>query len=178
MNGDMALLCGLLFVYECDNVYHERYTLQHTGHTVEGAAIAMETLTVPGNLESLSTIAHYVLSAAEQARLDKKAAYRLRLAVDEIATNIIVHGYEGAGVEGSIEVTASMNDQALTITLKDTAYRFDPYGVVNPSDMNKSLEERQLGGLGVWLALNGVDRFVYEYTGQHNHNIFVVNRSQ
>ena len=57
----------------------------------------MESLTVSGTLDSLKTIAAYVLSAAENAGLEKKPAYKLRLAVDEIATNIIVHGYEEAG---------------------------------------------------------------------------------
>lgn len=136
----------------------------------------MDPFTVPGNLDSLSVIAQYVLKAAEQAGLDKKASYRLRLAVDEIATNIIVHGYEEAGVEGNIEVHATLDDMTLTITLDDTAQRFDPYGISEPEDINKPLEERQLGGLGVWLALNGVDRFVYEYNESRNRNIFVMNR--
>ncbi|MGA9380780.1 MAG: ATP-binding protein, partial [Phormidium sp.] len=54
----------------------------------------MEQLTVPGTLDSLSKISDYVLSAASAAGLDKKASYKLRLAVDEIATNVIVYGYE------------------------------------------------------------------------------------
>lgn len=56
-----------------------------------------------------------------RANLDQKAAYRLRLAVDEIATNIIVHGYEEAGIDDDVTLITAMNDQTLTITIKDEA---------------------------------------------------------
>ncbi|HXV96967.1 MAG TPA: ATP-binding protein, partial [Anaerolineae bacterium] len=64
----------------------------------------MEALTVPGTLDSLSVIGKYVLTAAATAGLDKKVSYRLRLAVDEIATNIITHGYDEANLEGVIKI--------------------------------------------------------------------------
>ena len=60
----------------------------------------MEPLILPGTLDSLSKIGAYVLEAASQAGLERKIAYRLRLAVDEIATNSIVHGYDRVGEEG------------------------------------------------------------------------------
>ena len=63
---------------------------------------ALPPLSVPAKLESLSKVGEYVLKAAEAANLDKKAAYHLRLAVDEMATNAIVHGYEKANLEGNL----------------------------------------------------------------------------
>jgi anti-sigma regulatory factor (Ser/Thr protein kinase) len=56
----------------------------------------MKPMTVPATLDSLGAIAEYVLAAAASAGLDKRASYNLRLAVDEIVTNIIVHGYADA----------------------------------------------------------------------------------
>ena len=58
----------------------------------------MDSMVVPGVLDSLSAIGRYVLGAAWAAGLDKRAAYRLRLAVDEIATNAVLHGYQEAGL--------------------------------------------------------------------------------
>lgn len=60
----------------------------------------MEPLIVSGTLDSLGAIAQYVMAAAAAAGLDKKTSYNLRLAVDEIATNIVTHGYEEAAREG------------------------------------------------------------------------------
>ncbi len=138
----------------------------------------MEPVTVSGKLESLGAIADYVMSAAKAAGLEKKAAYQLRLAVDEIATNIIVHGYEEAGLEGSVFCQAILNDASLTITLEDTGVEYDPTQKETPDDLDKPLEERQIGGLGVYLTIQGVDQFLYERVGDRNRNIFVVNLPQ
>ncbi len=54
-----------------------------------------KTLTVPATLDSLAEIAAFVLAAADDAGLGRQARYRLRLAVDELATNTIIYGYPG-----------------------------------------------------------------------------------
>jgi anti-sigma regulatory factor (Ser/Thr protein kinase) len=138
----------------------------------------MENLTLSGTLDSLGAIAKYVISAAESAGLEKKAAYKLRLAVDEIATNIILHGYEEAGLTGEINVSGELKESTLTICLEDSGSRYDPYEkeAVSDEELNKSLEERRMGGLGVYLAIQGVDQYFYERVGEKNRNIFVVNR--
>jgi anti-sigma regulatory factor (Ser/Thr protein kinase) len=134
-------------------------------------------LTVPGNLDSLSLIGTYVLDVAEAAGLDKKSAYRLRLAVDEIATNIVLYGYQGAGIEGLIELHSTIDEQALTLTVEDTGPPFDPRSRPAPDDLDLPLEERDMGGLGIHLAITGVDQFVYERVGRRNRNVFIVSRS-
>lgn len=136
----------------------------------------MQPLIVPGNLDSLSAIGKYVSDAATQAGLDKKATYRLRLAVDEIATNIVVHGYDEAGLTGNILVLSDMDQKILTITLEDTSPAFDPRQLGRPEHINKPVEERPIGGLGIFLTLENVDKFDYEYANHRNRNIFVVNR--
>lgn len=137
----------------------------------------MEPLTVPGTLDSLAPIGQYVLAAAEAAGLEKKVAYRLRLAVDEIATNIVTYGYEEAGFTGDIKLQAIIDEQTLTIVVEDMAPPFDPYKHdTDGLDLDLPLEHRKIGGLGVFLAINGVDRFEYEYVDQRNRNVFVMHR--
>ena len=136
----------------------------------------MEPLTVPGHLDSLKAIADYVLAAAAKAGLDKKSSYKLRLAVDEIATNIIIYGYEQAGREGVVDLQTNIDDQALTITIEDTGVAYDPTQKPLPDDLDEPLEDRDIGGLGVFLAIEGVDKFLYERVDDRNRNIFIVNR--
>jgi serine/threonine-protein kinase RsbW len=136
----------------------------------------MEPLIVPGVLDSLSDIAAYVMSAAATAGLDKKIAYRLRLAIDEIATNIITHGYEENGLSGNIEVQAKINGSSLTIELVDTGPVYNPQLDQTPDSLDLSLEERPIGGLGVYLAARNVDKFTYERIGEQNRHTFVVKR--
>lgn len=138
----------------------------------------MKPLTVSGTLNSLDAIAQYVKAAASAAGLDEKASYRLRHAVDEIATNIIFHGYKTPGCEGLLDLQADIDQKTLTISIKDTAVAYDPYETqtLDEEELHLPLEQRQLGGLGVYLAIQGVDKFIYNRVGDRNQNIFVVNR--
>jgi anti-sigma regulatory factor (Ser/Thr protein kinase) len=140
----------------------------------------MQFLSVPGTLDSLKPIADFVLAAATEIHLDKKAAYKLRLAVDEVATNIILHGYEEAGLAGTIQLSVTIDDQNLEIILEDQAIPYNPLQAesVEAEELQRPLAERRMGGLGVFLAIEGVDQFRYERINERNRNIFTVNRPQ
>ena len=134
----------------------------------------MEPLILPGTLDSLSEIGAYVLAAASQARLEKKIAYRLRLAVDEIATNAIVHGYDRIGKDGELVVSAEIGDGIVTIIMEDTGPAYDPCKTPSPDDLDQPLDDRDIGGLGVFLAIQGVDEFRYDWENGTNRNIFTM----
>ena len=138
----------------------------------------MEAKSFPGTLDSLGPIREYVRSAAHSAGLDDKVTYKLSLAVDEIATNIVVHGYEEAGRSGVLDIQVETDSRSLTVIIEDDGVPFDPRESELPSseDLNRSLETRPIGGLGVFLAFEGVDEFKYERSGGRNRNIFVVHR--
>ena len=137
----------------------------------------MKPLTVPGTLASLALVREYVRAAAAAADLDKKRSYRLELAVDEIATNIVNHGYLEAGLTGDVEVRAENTARALTITLSDAGVPFDPRQLKRPSQIDLPMAERPIGGLGIFLAMENVDEYRYESVDGHNRNIFVVKRT-
>jgi len=140
----------------------------------------MKSLTVPGTLDSLEAIAYYVMDNAVEAGLNKKASYKLRLAVDEIVTNIILYGYEEANLEGVLDLHATIDSQTLTILVEDTGKSFDPSEKLSEESekIDQSIEKRPIGGLGIYLAFQGVDNFKYERVGDRNRNIFVVNRTE
>jgi serine/threonine-protein kinase RsbW len=135
----------------------------------------LRSLTVPAKLDSLGDIAALVLAAADTAGLAGLARYNLRLAADELATNTISYGYQGMA-PGNIDVRAEMDDKTLTIILEDTGVPFDPRQVPPPANLHLPAEERELGGLGIYLAMQGVDHFFYERVGGRNRNVLVVNR--
>jgi anti-sigma regulatory factor (Ser/Thr protein kinase) len=138
--------------------------------------IAVDRLTVSGTLDALESVGQYVVRAANAAGLETKAAYRLRLAVDEVATNVVVHGYDETGRTGSIEVWWEMDDQELRVIMEDTAPPFDPHQARSPQGLDLPLDERPIGGLGVFLALRGVDELRYEQIGDRNRNTFIMHR--
>jgi serine/threonine-protein kinase RsbW len=134
----------------------------------------VDALVLPGTLDALDPIAQYVVAAAERAGLDQKASYRLRLAVDELATNMVVHGYQEANLSGDLTVEASLDDGALRVTIEDTARPFDPRTRLNPDHIDKPLDERPIGGLGIFLVMRSVDSFDYQYVDGRNRYVLTM----
>lgn len=127
-------------------------------------------------MESLHKIREYVKQAAAEAGVERKQSYRLALAVDEIATNVVNHGYREAGRHGNLVVSATIKGGDFTITLEDSAAPFDPHSVPRPSQLDLPLDRRPIGGLGIYVAMESVDRFEYEYANNRNRNMFTVRR--
>ncbi|MCE6990067.1 ATP-binding protein [Dyadobacter sp. CY323] len=136
----------------------------------------MESKSFPGNVDSLDSLREYVGELSQQAGLAKKPTYSLKLAVDEIATNIILYGYQEAGLNADFAVLSEITDKELVLILEDVAAPFDPLAkdLPNAKDLTLSLEERGIGGLGIFLTINGVDEFSYEYADGKNRNKFVM----
>lgn len=134
----------------------------------------MESKIFPGTVDSIDQIRHHIKKIAETAGLGKKPTYNLMLAADEIATNIVLYGYEKAGITGNINVLNTKTDDELVVILEDQGIPFDPLARELPDeeDLTMPLEERAIGGLGIFLTVSGIDDFSYEYVDNQNRNIF------
>jgi serine/threonine-protein kinase RsbW len=136
----------------------------------------MPQLTVAAALESLPAVSEFVRQAATEAGLDERAAYRLRLAVIELVTNTISYGNLDSHPDGVIELEAETGDRSLTLTIEDAGVPYDPSQSPAPADLDRPAEERQIGGLGIYLALLSVDEFRYERVGDRNRSVLVMDR--
>ncbi|MBE9222348.1 ATP-binding protein [Cyanobacterium stanieri LEGE 03274] len=137
----------------------------------------IETLTVPANLDSLKPIAEYVMKVAKMAGLDKKSMYKLRLAVDELATNIANYAYaDDHDGKKDISLESNISQDSLIITITDNGIPFNPTNKIDAEMevVQKPIEERKIGGLGIFLAFDGVDDFSYQRIEQQNINILTV----
>ena len=129
---------------------------------------------VPGSLEP---IREFIATFATANDIDKKKIFKLILAVDEIATNIMNYGYPLAGIDdGTIQVSIGYQERQLRVVLEDYAIPFNPIekSMPTPEDLIKPVEDRPIGGLGIFLARQSVDLFDYEYRDGRNRNILVV----
>lgn len=133
---------------------------------------SMQEKTFPGTLDSLALVRGYVSEVARAAGLDSGRIYKLCLAVDEIATNIVLHGYEEAGLKGDLAVEALQERGQLIIRLLDHGRTYDPDQVPQP-DLENPLTQ-QNGGWGVFLGKTCVDQFDYTSTDSGNVHRFVV----
>ena len=137
----------------------------------------MESKSFPGVVDSLDELRAYIGELSQKAGLAKKATYSLKLAIDEIATNIILYGYEKAGLVADIKVLSEITEQELIVILEDEASAFDPLAreIPDEEDLTMALEDREIGGLGIFLTIKGVDDFSYEYVDGKNRNTFIMN---
>ncbi|AFZ47727.1 putative anti-sigma regulatory factor, serine/threonine protein kinase [Cyanobacterium stanieri PCC 7202] len=141
----------------------------------------IEKLTVPASLDSLKPIAEYVMKVAKMFGLEKKAMYKLRLAVDELATNIANYAYADNDnpQEKEIFLESDISEGALIITIKDNGVPFDPTNKIESEiEVTKEpIEERKIGGLGIFLAFDGVDDFSYQRVNEQNISVLTVYHS-
>jgi serine/threonine-protein kinase RsbW len=111
-------------------------------------------LSITANVHYLATIREFIAAAAGVLRVNAALVAHTVQAVDESASNIILHGY--GGEPGLIEVEVSVVANDLTVVLRDTAPVFDPTKLPEP-DVSMPLDERPIGGLGVFLARRLMD---------------------
>jgi anti-sigma regulatory factor (Ser/Thr protein kinase) len=110
--------------------------------------VTARSLRVEAELARLAEVRQFVRSAASAAGAPEACRSDIVQAVDEAATNAIVHGY--AGRPGWIEVTAGVDDGRFVVRLEDGAPEFDPTTVPEP-DLNVPPMARRPGGMGVHL---------------------------
>lgn len=135
------------------------------------------TNTYKATLDVLELIRELLTQEGQDVGLSKKKTYNLCLAVDEIATNVIRHGYMEAGIKnGVFDLIIDKNEHELVVTIEDTGTPFDPikHNLPTKEELKIPLEERPIGGLGVMIARQSVDKFKYEFSENKNKNIFIV----
>ena len=130
-------------------------------------------LRIPADLGQLADVRALVREAAGAGGATADAIDDLVQAVDEAATNTIVHGY--ADRPGWIEIAMSVVGRDLVVTLEDAAPTFDPTAVPEP-DMDVPALVRGPGGMGVHLMRLATDALDYR-PRDHGGNILTLTRS-
>jgi len=129
------------------------------------------TLRVAAELDNLAVIRRFVESAAAALDIDSATIGDIVQSVDESVTNIIEHGYRGA--PGTIEVEVRREGDALMAILRDQAPPFDPTQRP-PPDITLPLDERPLGGLGVYLTRMFMDQVKHRVTAEGGNELTLV----
>lgn len=88
-----------------------------------------------------------------------------RLAVEEVITNIIIHGYKKMGYE--IHLSCRFTGNRIEIEIADSAPPFDPFSIPEP-ELDTDIDERRIGGLGIYLVRHVMDEISYRYENGRN----------
>jgi anti-sigma regulatory factor (Ser/Thr protein kinase) len=112
-------------------------------------------------------VAALVDRLAGESGLPDRQAYRLRLATDELATNVAEHGYHWAPLP--LDLIGGYDADRVWLRIEDSAPPFDPrLHATRPAPPEEDPAERAPGGYGLLLALRSVDSYEYEYRDGRN----------
>ncbi len=118
-------------------------------------------------LESLGAFRQFLKeNCYDWPGVSEEILYDVQLAVDEACTNIITHGYAGMD-PGSIILDLEMSPEYLRVYLTDFGHSFEP-GNVSVPDVDAPIEERELGGFGLFFIQQSVDQMEYRVTEDGN----------
>jgi anti-sigma regulatory factor (Ser/Thr protein kinase) len=124
-------------------------------------------LTIENDFAQLAVVRDTVESFARRERLSRDVVFAAKLALEELLTNTISYGYDDKRVQ-LIEIQMEVRDGQLIIRTVDGGLAFDP-GTAKEPNTNSSLKNRALGGLGVHLVKNLMDRIEYQHKDGKNH---------
>ncbi|MEL6309853.1 MAG: ATP-binding protein [Chloroflexota bacterium] len=127
-------------------------------------------LRLPGTIDQVRVACDFVVKVAKSAGFGDDGIFQSQLAVEEIFTNIVEHGYEHDAKGRGIELVTEITDDALLISILDEAPPFNPLQLDDP-DPDVPLWERKEGGWGVHFVRNYMDDVRYKLDKDRNRLI-------
>lgn len=124
-------------------------------------------LAFDADIEALQTVQAAVERFAEAEALPAKTAYALSLCLEELLTNIVMHGRQESGGATRVGVRVAVAGPEVEVRIDDDGRAYDPTTTPEP-DLDALLDDRPIGGLGVHLVRQLASRFEYRHEEGRN----------
>ena len=133
----------------------------------------MKRLKLPSNLDNLNIFLDFLKDFAGENGINQDDIQDVEFSCEEIIVNIINYAY--LNNTGFIELKCGINDKnAIQVEIYDWGTPFDLLEAPDP-DINKSLEDRPLGGLGIFLTRQLMDDVMYKRENDMNITTLIKN---
>jgi len=123
-------------------------------------------VTRAAELDSLRVFREFISDCCAKFQIPDETVFELKLAVDEACTNVIMHGYKGMD-PGSIILAFRIETDRVLVQITDFGHVFEPTDAPTP-DIEAPLEDRPLGGLGLFLIYKMMDNIDYHSSEEGN----------
>ena len=127
----------------------------------------MKELTIAATVENIETVTDFVNEQLEALDCPMKAQMQIDIAIDELFGNIAHYAYNPEVGSATVRVEVIEDPLAVTITFIDNGVPYDPLAKADP-DTTLSAEERDIGGLGIYMVKKSMDDITYEYKDGQN----------
>jgi anti-sigma regulatory factor (Ser/Thr protein kinase) len=126
----------------------------------------------PAEVRRIPEMVSFVSKQALAAGIARNRIFNLELAVEEVFANICCYAYADGGA-GQISISLNRDGQRLQMVIEDEGREFDPLQVPAP-DLTVGLQQRKIGGLGIFLLRRMVDKIDYERKANSNQLRLVI----
>ncbi|MCM1237339.1 MAG: ATP-binding protein [Bacteroidales bacterium] len=127
----------------------------------------MNELTVEATPENIEVITAFVDEQLERYDCPMKAQAQIDIAIDELFGNIVRYAYHPEVGSATVQVEVVDEPLAVIITFIDQGKPYDPLAKADP-DVTLSAEEREIGGLGIYIVKKSMNEIAYEYRDGRN----------
>jgi anti-sigma regulatory factor (Ser/Thr protein kinase) len=127
----------------------------------------MKELTINAAVENIETVTAFVDEQLEALGCPLKAQTQIDIAIDELFSNIAHYAYNPEVGPATVRVEVTQDPLAVVVTFIDNGKQYDPLAKEDP-DVTLSAEERDIGGLGIYIVKKSMDDISYEYKDGQN----------
>ena len=136
------------------------------------------TIILPAKLDSLYESMNFVSSCAREQGFSEERINEIELALEEVLVNIFNYAYKESSIEGNVEITCRLGDaESLVIEIADSGLPFDILAVREP-DVTAEIDERPIGGLGVFFVKRLMDDVKYRREAERNILTLMVRKTE
>ena len=127
----------------------------------------MKELTIAATVGNIEAVTDFVNEQLEALECPMKAQMQIDIAIDELFGNIAHYAYNPDVGDATVRVEVIDNPLAVVITFIDNGVPYDPLAKADP-DITLSADEREIGGLGIFMVKKSMDDITYEYKDGQN----------
>lgn len=125
-----------------------------------------KTLNLTNDIAQVPILGEWVEALGEELSLPMAGVFQLNLALEEAVVNVMNYAYPDQK-DMPVTLEAEAEGDNITFTLSDEGLEFDPTKADEP-DITLSAEERQIGGLGIFLVQQMMKEVVYQRKDKKN----------
>lgn len=127
----------------------------------------MKELNISATVENIAAVTAFVDEQLEELDCPMKTQLQVDVAIDELFGNIAHYAYNPEVGAATVRVEVTENPLSVVITFIDNGVPYDPLAKADP-DVTLSAEEREIGGLGIYMVKKSMDDISYEYKNGQN----------
>ena len=125
-----------------------------------------KSMTLTNHVADIPRLNKFVEEACAGQNLGEGFISELKLAIEEVVANVIHYAYD-ENEKGEIGVRLTFQPEEVSVEVKDAGKAFDPTAIKD-ADTDSSVEERRIGGLGLYLVRQLTDTMSYRRDGNFN----------